>query len=99
MSKGTGKITFRIPAALESEIDRAINRHNANPGTRDSLNRTSFLLRAIKEKISHLERSRKKISRAKRVSCHEMHKELGDFIAGPHHDPQCVHYRPEAGAS
>jgi hypothetical protein len=68
MSAGTDRITFRCSAERQSAMHRAIARHNANPGQRDSLNVTSFLLRAIDEKIAHLDRSRKKIKRAKRIA-------------------------------
>jgi hypothetical protein len=56
-------IAFRCPAHLRAEVAKAIARHNKNPGQRDCLNFTSFMLRALKEKIQHLERSRRKIKK------------------------------------
>lgn len=93
MSAGTDRITFRCPAALQSEMNAAINRHNAQPGSLDSLNTTSFLLRAIKEKVAHLERSRKKIKRVKRESAKmPLKATMKEIIGGPHHKKDCPHY-------
>jgi hypothetical protein len=49
---------FRIPAVLHSAMDSYIMEHNSQPKQKKHT-RTSFIRQAIREKLSHLERSKK----------------------------------------
>lgn len=58
MSKGTKIITLRLPSILEDAIDAAIAQRN-EVTKQEPWTRTAFFLTAIREKLSHMERSRK----------------------------------------
>lgn len=66
MSKGTKVVTFRLDADRERRINLEIA-FRLNHPTAEPFTFTSFILKAIDEKIAHMERSRKR----KRKKAHE----------------------------
>lgn len=62
MSKGTKIITLRLPPGIEEDMDIQIEQRNE--WTKDApWNRTAFILAAIREKLAHMQRSRRKKGR------------------------------------
>lgn len=57
MSKGSPVLRVRIPPALLAEIDRIIAR-TADSRPDGPWTRSSFILYALRERLSHMERSR-----------------------------------------
>jgi len=82
MSKGTNRTTVRIPHEMEVEIQALIKRseftRNEGPHTI-----TSVILSAIKEKLRHMERSRKSRKRRKSKNdfqaCEECLRHVGEI--------------------
>lgn len=64
MSKGSPIVQTRIPPRLLQEIDEAIARRNDN--TNDELwTRSAFIIRACREKLDKMERSRGKVKKGR----------------------------------
>jgi hypothetical protein len=64
MSKGTKIIPFRCPGGLEEDMEIAID--DRNERTREApWSRTDFILKAIREKLDHMQRSRAKKRKGK----------------------------------
>lgn len=59
MSLGTPITCLRIPAELDAKIMAALDGANVNR-VEEPYNKTTWILAAIREKLSHLERSRRK---------------------------------------
>lgn len=58
MSKGSPVIPCRFPADLLAQVDQTIRR-SQDTRAGEPWNRTTFILQAVRDKLNHMERSRR----------------------------------------
>jgi hypothetical protein len=59
MSKGTNRITIRVPDALRDDIADAVEKRKADPMMSKQWTMTEYIVQAIVDKLNHDRRSRK----------------------------------------
>lgn len=59
MSEGSLRLTIRVGQSMRTEIEKAVARHNKQPGGIIEWTVTDFVLAAVCDKLNHGERSRR----------------------------------------
>ncbi len=59
MSQGSPRVTVRLSPDLLAAVDHVIGKYNACQTCREPLTMSDFVVKAVVEKLQHMERSRK----------------------------------------
>jgi Arc/MetJ-type ribon-helix-helix transcriptional regulator len=99
MSKGNPIVKTRVPEAVLRRIHETIRKKLLRNDVPADYSISDFVRDAMLELLDKPERAKRSRMKKKKLVCNKRHHELDEIIAGPHHKPDCQHYRPEGGKS